>query len=269
MPIERPQHLPDYSDPPLNEVVLGIQYVPVPAYSSINAQEIWNLFCRDFPIVQEQPLIPPVFETFGGTNLRPSFQFEIGGAPVGSRLWFIAPNRDHLIQFQSDRFLANWRKQSETHDYPHFEPIAAAFEKNLSSLEKYFLERFSYTISINQAEVSYINLIPVEDFSDVGLWFSFWQGKNLNMETMNLNFKEIMRGSNGQPIARLHHELQSVFTMDGRHKAFQLSLTFRGKPPDGNINSALDFIKLGREVIVNRFTLMTTTQAHEHWGRVS
>lgn len=267
--MERPEHLPDYTHPPLNEVVLGVQFTPVPGYSTVNAQGVWDLFRYDFPTVQEQPLLSPVFETFGGTNLQPSFQFEIGGAPMGNRLWFIAPGNDNLIQFQSDRFLVNWRKQSSSHRYPRFEAIAKAFERNLSILEKHLLKHFKYQILVNQAEISYINLIPVNDFSEVGLWISLWNGDRFGVESLNLNFRDIVRSDDGQPIARLHHELQSVFTVDGKHKALRLTITVRGKPSDGDPKSALDFLATGREVIVQRFTLITTPHAHKTWGRKS
>lgn len=264
----RPQHLPDFTDPPLDEVVLGVQFSPIPDYSSVNAQEIWNLFKSNFPLIQEQPLLQPQFETFGGSNLQASFQFQLG-APVGSRLWFISSDSNHLVQFQPDRFLANWRKSPNPHPYPRFEKVAAAFESNLSVLSQHLSKAFEHSLDVNQAEVSYINIIPVEEFSEVGRWLTLWSGGHLNVEALNANFTEVIRGDDGKPMARLHHEIRSVFTADGKQKAYSFNLTFRGKPNGIDVNSAMEFLAAGRIAIVTRFDELTTVRSHEFWGKKS
>jgi hypothetical protein len=48
---------------------------------------------------------------------------------------------------------------------------------------------------------------------------------------------------------------------------FALSLTFRGAPEDTAFGTALDFLKQGRELIVNEFAAITTDSAQEGWGR--
>lgn len=232
------------------------------------ARGVWELFAKDFPVVQEQSLIPPHFETFGGSNLQPNFQLQFG-APIGSRLWLFSENSNHLVQFQPDRFLANWRKSPNPHPYPRFEGISEAFESNLNTLNQHLTEFFGQGLDINQAEVSYINIIPVSDFSEAGQWFSLWGDNQLSVETLNSNFTEVIRDSDGKPLARLHYEIQSVFTVDGNQKAFRLNLTFRGKPIENNVASAMRFLARGRETIVTRFSAITTNQAHKNWERTS
>lgn len=264
--MKRPEHLPDFTDPPLDEVVVGVQFAPVPSYASVDVRDVWELYKTEFPKVQEQPLLHPQFETFGGANLQPSFQFQVGSPPVGSRLWFISDQENHLLQFQSDRFLTNWRKSPNPQPYPRFEGIAEAFEKNLSSLAAHLKLNFEYAIDINQAEVTYINVIPVDEFADADQWFSVWGGGILNIESLNTSFSEVIKDKSGKPYARLFHAIQSVYSIDGRHKAFNLSLTFRGKPPGIDVASAMHFLKAGRESIVLRFKQMTTDASHGHWG---
>jgi len=264
--MKRPEHLPDFTAPPLDEVVLGVQFAPVPSYTSVASRDVWELFKDEFPTVQEQPLLQPQFETFGGSNIQPSFQFQVGAPPVGSRLWFLSAEENNLLQFQSDRFLTNWRKHPNLQPYPRFEAIAEAFEKNLILLASHFQESLSYTIDINQAEITYVNNIPVDDFNEAGKWFSILSGSILNIEGLNTNFNETISDENGKSYARLFHAIQSVYTIDGRHRAFNLSLTFRGKPFGNDISSAIGFLKAGREAIVMRFQQMTTDAAHKHWG---
>lgn len=264
--MKRPEHLPDFTDPPLDEVVLGVQFAPVLQYTSVNARDVWELFKSEFPKVQEQPLLQPQFETFGGANLQPSFQFQVGAPPVGSRLWFISEQDNHLLQFQSDRFLINWRKNPNPQPYPRFEGIAEAFEKGLISLASHLASDFGHAIEINQAEVTYINIVPVDEFSNVGQWFGVWNGDISNIEGLNTSFDEVIKDENGKPYARLFHAIQSVYSIDGKHKAFNLSLTFRGKPSGTDVASAMRFVTTGREAIVMRFKQMTTESAHKHWG---
>ena len=228
--------------------------------------EIWGLYRERFPKVLEQPILEPQFETFGGVNAQfgPTIHF---GAPVGSRIWFLSEDENHLLQFQPDRFIANWRRQPNPRPYPRFESIAAAFADNLRQLDEQFASKFAHKIDINQAEVGYINIIPVEDFSEVSDWFRMWNSIHLNTESLNANFSEVIEDDASRPFARLRHDLQSVFSVDGKSKAYRLSLTYRGKPAGSNLSAALEFIKHGREALVQRFCEITTERAHKIWGR--
>lgn len=261
----RPKHLPDFADPPLDEVVLGVQFAPVAPYSSVHARDIWELFSNEYPAVEEQPLLHPQFETFGGANIQPNIQFQIGNPQVGSRLWFVSTDDSHLLQFQRDRFLTNWRRRPINGPYPRYEKIAKRFENSLIILGNHLKDKFSYYMDINQAEATYINIIQVDNFSDVGNWFSLWNDGILNIEGVNASFSEVIKDENGKPHARLFHEIQSVFSIDGKHRAFKLTLTFRGKPAHNDIESAIGFLSKGREAIVLRFKQITTNRAHQMW----
>ena len=70
----RPEHLPDFESPPLDELVLGVQFSPLPGYSAVFAKDVWGLFRQQFPRVEEKPALDPVFETFGGTSPPPGMQ---------------------------------------------------------------------------------------------------------------------------------------------------------------------------------------------------
>jgi len=262
----RPEHLPDFKSPPLDEVVLGVQFSPVVAYSSVHAGNVWRLFENEFPVVQEQPLLDPQFETFGGANIQPNIQFQIGTPPVGSRLWFVSKDDNHLLQFQRDRFLINWRRRPQNQQYPRYEGIARKFQDSLEVLERHLSDNFSYVLDINQAEITYINIIPVENFAEAGRWFSVWNDGVSSIEGLSSSFSEIVKDDSGSPYARLFHEIQSVFSIDGKHKAFKLTLIFRGKPSGNDVKSALEFLSKGREAIVLRFEKITTDHAHQLWG---
>ncbi len=265
--MQRPDNLPDFSDPPLDEVVLGVQFAPVPKYSSVGSREVWGLFKDAFPIVEEHPLLSPQFETFSGANPLPDLPFFLGRPPVGSRLWFFSRDLNHLIQFQPDRFITNWRKTANLQPYPRFETIADSFEKNLLLLAEHFKAVFSYQIEINQAAISYVNLIPVGEFAEAGRWFTVCNSGSVDVEALSTNFVQVVRDRDRKPYARFVTELQSVFTLPARKKAFKMSLAFKGKPAASDVPSAIAFLRDGRERIVKHFRDITTAEAHESWGR--
>jgi uncharacterized protein (TIGR04255 family) len=266
--MKRPDHLPDFTDPPLDEVVLGVQFAPVPAYASVYSMKVWDIFKAEFPKVQEYPILETQFETFGGANIQTGPKIHVGVAPAGSRLWFISEDENHLIQFQPDRFITNWRRQPNTQSYPRFEGLAEAFKANVTKLADHFASDFAYQIDINQAEVAYINIIPVEKFSQMGEWFELWNVGAFHVEALNTSFNEAVLGEDGKPFARLNHQIQSVFTVDGKQRAFRLSLSFKGKPSGNDLESAMNFLTAGRDAIVTRFGEITTDKAQKIWGRI-
>ncbi len=266
--MHRPADLPDFATPPLDEVVLGVQFTPAPGFSTVHVREVWDLFRAEFPKVQDQPPLPPSFETFGGV---PSQQFGfpplfMGGASGVGRVWFISPSENHLLQFQPDRLLANWRKAPNEQPYPRFESIATAYAKSLEQIESLFQERFGHSLQVNQAEIAYINIIKVESFAEAENLFKIWKNVSKDFEGVNITLVDVIYNAERQPYARLLQEIQSACSPDGKQKAYRLTLTFRGKPAGASRDDAFKFLTEGREVIVRRFADLTTRFAHELWG---
>lgn len=117
---------------------------------------------------------------------------------------------NHILQFQPDRFIANWKRQLNPQQYPRLEGVAAAFADDLHQLEEQFASRFACKININQAETGYISIIPVESFSEASDWFRMWSSNRLNTESLDANFSEMIKDEADRPFARLRHDLQSV-----------------------------------------------------------
>jgi uncharacterized protein (TIGR04255 family) len=263
----RPAHLPDFSLPPLTEVAIGVQFNQVPNYSIVYAKDIWQLFEKDFPNVQEMPALPPQFETFGGANVSAGPQFFFGSAQPSSRLWFVSGDQNRLLQFQPDRFLLNWNRQVTNIQYPRYEELSQSYRHYLETLCIFFESALKYKISINQVEITYVNLIQLNDFSDIGEWFSFWRNQGSHVSNVGINFSEDVNNDTKQPIGRLYGQLQSVVLNDGVSKAIQFSLIFRGQPSGNGIEAAMELLLKGRELIVTKFSESTTPEAHKIWGK--
>jgi uncharacterized protein (TIGR04255 family) len=268
--VSRPVTLPEYSNPPLNEVVLGVQFSTPRGYQQILAYEVWQLYRDQFPTVEEQPPLVPTFETFGLPS-GPQFSFNMTTGAQHDRYWFLSPDKDELIQFQDDRLLHNWRKVGDmSNEYPRFEKMVVRFEHELRTLDKYVSTLASQTLSITQCEISYINHVYLDgperslDVSDV---FRFAQISGEKPEDFAANFRRTISDASGAPIGRLHSEVQTgVSNLNGR-RVFVFTLTARGAPSQPTISGALDFLKVGREMVVNAFTDLTTDSAHDIWGR--
>ncbi|MCY4657267.1 MAG: TIGR04255 family protein [Gammaproteobacteria bacterium] len=262
-----PSHLPNA---PLHEVVLGVQFSPLPSFTSVDTFDVWSLFSDKFPQVEEHRLIPPAFEVFttesvtgegGSRGIAPSY---------GSRLWFVSENDANVIQFQRDRFLLNWRRRAESDvRYTNFEEISNRFSTNLERLSDHLAAKFKSGLEINQAEVSYIDRIPVKSLSESGSWVTLCPENIPNAESLYMTFSESINDAKGNKYARLHHELRN-FQFDSHTSsniALRLTMTFRGKPMKRDIAGALDFIEDGQKQISSRFWEITTESAHDYWER--
>lgn len=258
--------LPDFKAPPLDEVVVGVQFSAPTYYSILHAREVWELFCEEFPTVSEQPRIEPQFEMFGGTQ-QPNFQFNFGPPPTRSRLWFSSEDNSHLFQFQEDRLLLNWRRQGQNSSYPRHERLIEIFSVHLRKLNAFYKMKYATGLIINQAEVTYLNTVPVSNFSEAGDWFRLFGVPQLKIESLNAILTEVVENAEGQPFARMSYEILPIWEQSTGQRAIRLSLTTRGKPDDDSIESGLNFIAMAREKIIRRFCELTTEKAHQIWGR--
>jgi uncharacterized protein (TIGR04255 family) len=270
LPASRPDHLPDFQQPPLNEVVIGIQFSPPAGYKQILAGDVWSLFKIDFPTVEEMPALQPTFEVFGPV-FQPGLNFGVISGPMHDRFWFVSKLRDELIQFQQDRLLHNWRKVGDlTNEYPRFERMIERFYGEALAIEGYFNSIAPQAINCNQAEISYINHIPliVDGVTTrVDDWLKFLNFSDRPPDDASGYWRRVVFNQNNVPIGRLTCEIASFFK-PSVGPVVALTLTVRGAPAEPTIQSSIDFLKFGREVIVQEFALLTTDSAHKAWGRI-
>jgi uncharacterized protein (TIGR04255 family) len=131
-PRPRPTNLPDYSDPPVDEVVIGISFMSVSGFSTNHVAKYRDLVKAEFPGLQYQPrLITPLESlTQEGSSAPPSFGplgfFTQPFAQPSQRTWLVNADDQRVIQIQDDAFLTNWRRR-DLKPYPHFEPLLGEF----------------------------------------------------------------------------------------------------------------------------------------------
>ena len=118
--------LPDFSAPPLNEVVLGIQSDKL-AITTPYLGLFWQRIRSEYPTVEVQPALEPQHERFDEGLQAPMAGFRLLDKPETPRCWFIDSSGNRVIQLQQDRLLVNWRRRDVQDVYPRYPDVRARF----------------------------------------------------------------------------------------------------------------------------------------------
>jgi uncharacterized protein (TIGR04255 family) len=267
----RPRNLPDFTDPPVAETVLSVQFDRLSALRTAHFGIYWSEVQDRFPTTEEHGELPSMIE-LPPDQPQPAvgIQFQALEAPPTPRFWFVNEGGTELIQVQRDRFIKNWRKTGEGDQYPHYERVREGFDHDFSGFAQFVTRNQLGTIRVSQCEVTYINHIVAgegwETHADISKVFSIWRQPVSNYPghaqdlTFRARFPIFDKG--GGFSGRLYVTLQPVSRLSDGAPMFLLDLTARGQVGEGT-----DFFDLGREWIVRSFTALTTPTMHKIWGR--
>jgi len=269
---ERAKDLPDFADPPVVEVALGVQFEPLPRLDTPAIARFWFEDIRSrFPEWTSAPTLPPAIEWFGVPG-QPRVIFQWGPGAMLSRAIFQDAAKKELLQLQQDRFVRNWRKGGVGDTYPRYETIRATFIEELNAFRRFLTAQGMGELVPNQCEVIYVNHIPLGDareLGQVGAVVAAWSGQFTDdrlraPETVEIaTHHPIFVGDS--PVGRLHISMTPGYLDIG--PLLVLTLTARGRPAGSSDQEILDFMNVGREHIVRGFASFTTPQMHARWGR--
>jgi uncharacterized protein (TIGR04255 family) len=273
--INRPADLADYTAPPVTEVVLGVQFNSLERFLSPHLGLVWERFKSNFPNVEEQPALPPTFETFGPhPQFFPAIGLQMFAANM-PRVFLINDDRTQLLQVQRDRFLHNWRKVETGGEYPRFERMLETFEQGLEMFSDVVSKEQLGEVVPNQCEVSYINqiLVPADGnlYGVIGKVFAQHTEKMVlddlgSPEDLRFLLRYVIRDNSGAPVGRMIVSADPAWRADGA-TIIQLTLTARGKPAAPTIAGVVEFLERGRSHLVGAFTKLTSPEMHKEWGR--
>lgn len=276
--MNRPHNLPDYRRPPLTEVALSVQFNAIASLLTPQLGLLWADFRDRFPRTEEHPPIVPQIEQFGrGAAPRNVPPIQVTERPETPRCWFLNEAGNELIQVQKDRFIVNWRKNNDTSHYPRYEQLQERFRSDFGIFERFLQRQNLGKPQIHQCEVTYVNhLLSGEGWNEHGQLeqvISLWSGDQSeeflpDPEEVRFASQYIIPDDQGQPIGRLHINLQPAFLIKEDRPVFILTLVARGKPLGQNVDGAIRFLDLGREWIVRGFTSITTKSMHQIWERL-
>lgn len=265
---DRASALPDYINPPVNEVVFGVQFKKISGLQTPHIGLLWGKIDRNkFPRIQEMPTLPHIMEMPDGTK-GPSMSIETFERPPLPRIFFINATEEQLIQVQDDRFHQNWRKLKEENTYPRYQTLYPEFKKSWEFFKSFIDESGLSTPIPDQYELTYVNQIPQglgwTILSDIGKVFKDFQcGRNERFlpEPETVNWRRIYGLPN--KMGRLHVSLKMAVTKESK-KVMVLDLTARGF-----ISELMDdWFAVAHEWIVRGFTDLTTDKIQkEIWQK--
>lgn len=260
--------LPEFANPPVTEVALGVQFERLTGLRSLQVGLLWHGLKARFPQAQELPPLDPVTEEFGPPQpFRLDVRLHMLEGPPVPRFWFLNDEGTELIQIQQDRFVHNWRKTGEGDHYPRYEHIVTTFEKELEEFRKFLAEQQLGELSPNQCEVTYVNDIVAglgwERYGELGeiltVWSSRYSDRFLSEpESVNLAVRYAIPAADGQPAGRLTIVVEPAHRLRDNKLTYRMTLTARGRPEGSAPEDIRRFLDPGRQWVVRGFASMTT-----------
>ncbi|TXL69378.1 TIGR04255 family protein [Vineibacter terrae] len=264
---------PSFTDPPVVEVVLGVQFVPLDALQIAHFGLFWEKLGREFVTTESKPSLEQMIEQPDVHGQRVTFEM-IEGFP-GARVWFVNADKTELLQVQADRFIFNWRQGDVKKEYPRYPRVRECFDRYFREFVAFVADLGLGTVVPNQCEVTYINQILLaegaNDWGDLSNLFQFWSGATSDdflgtPEQVRINMAyRLERGETF--VGRLHVAAEPRIRISDQRKLVQLSLTARGQPKGAVPGEVLDFFDFGREHVVRSFASLTSPAMHKIWGR--
>lgn len=265
---ERPTDLPDYHNPPIDEVLIAVQFQPIEDMTDKHISDFWKLMRGDYPLGERQPRLEGPIESLDPVQ-QVTIQLPVPGS-ISGRMWMISEDDDFLIQVQNSRFIQNWRKRQN--EYGHFETVRDRFWQAFRSFREYLLTASLSAPAVQQVEVTYFNWVPqlpmAEFLQPAVATVVQLLGETLSPEEQGWSAKYLLV-NDSEVIQRLYAQCgPAIRPQTPDIRGSQLALTFRAAREAGLTDEELSrYFDVGRVVVVEAFTRLTTPNAHNLWGR--
>jgi uncharacterized protein (TIGR04255 family) len=267
------ENLPEYSNPPVNEVVCGVHFERLSKLLNPYLGVLWEKYKPEYSKCREVAPLMPVIETFDETP-KPVAQYV--DVPPLPRTWFIHADDYGIIQVQRDRFLHNWRETRPEDAYPRYHRVIEMFREHLSTFRVFLEENDLGKIKPLQYELTYINHVMQGEgwntISDLGEVFPNhnWQDRENGFLPLpdNINWQTsfVMPNRAG----RLHTRIQNAVRLKDKHPLLRFELTARGIGEYSTLDMMWNWFDLAHEWIVLGFAELTDIQVQQNiWGRRS
>lgn len=252
----------NFERPPVIEVALGVMYKPV-STGIVALSEVHRRWRDDYPLVEEHPALPP-------QSSSPGLILESGTPSV--RLWLLDATRERLIQVQRDRFVVNWRRQSDNGDYPRYRSLSAELRARLYDYRELLKDLGLQELSPTAVEVTYVNLVNFRDeqprvasLSDVLLTKSGWPSSLGSPLLDQVNARFDTTNKLGRPSSLvINAQSDRIGSLEGT-AAIQVTSTAQVDDIE-DVHTALD---LAHVHAVQSFVDITSPLLHKYWGRTN
>lgn len=276
--------LVSFTKPPVAEVALTVQFDRDTV--DLEALGFFSQRVRDeFPIRQNQPLLPAITETFDLASATPSIEIRFEAPNSLPRLWFQSESGVELIQLQHDRLTFNWRRLDEGGTYPRYAHLRGRIDQFLTVLAGCLAKAGSsaggQSLAINLCEVVYVN--PVEyprraekrhpDLSKILNRVRPRPRTAFLPDAEDAQFQSRWRipaaelGRKGAaPTGRLYVSAAPALKPPKNTPIYLVNLTARLVPTKADRRSAMKALDVGHKWVVLGFKDITTPEMQRSWG---
>lgn len=261
--------LPEYENPPVNEVVCGVQFNPIEGLRIPHFGLFWEVLRSEYPTCQEVAPIIPMIERFDENEQEIEAPNEI---PL-PRVWLVKSDGTGIVQLQRDRFLHNWKKGKPGDAYPRYQKVIERFESLFGSFDAFVTREHLGSLEPLQYEMTYVNHIvkgdgweTVSELSKVFRDYSWQRGQRFlpDIEHLNLRKTFALPERNG----RVHISIRDGKRREDTRPVILFEFTVRGVPADRSRTAMREWFDLAHEWIVRGFTDLTTeTVQKDVWRR--
>jgi len=266
---QTPVGLPEYENPPINEVALGCRFAPIDGLTIPDVGAFWTSIRAEFPRVEHAL---PAGDAQGNVAVD-----EVTGLPW-PRVWLLNEDKTRLVQIQRDRFLFNWRRLGSTStQYPRYSQISTQFFKLFAGFRDYVRERCSPTAPrLLSCELTYINHIefdggqPIEssqltELFKGGGWLT--QAPDFLGSLTHVNWTNVYALPHG--LGHLAVKLLPAKRVQDDKAIVVLELSVHGEVKSSEEESVRSWMDRAHTVIVTGFAGLTSDDAQEKmWGRI-
>lgn len=252
--------LPEYSLPPVTEVVCGTLFKALEGLQMPHIGLLWDRFRTEYPTCQEVAPLLPVIERFTDAPEPEMAGFSEVPPP---RIWFLHKEGNGVIQVQKDRFLHNWRQARPSDEYPRYATVKKLFESRLEVFGGFLTEFALGPLVPLQYEITYVNQIPLnsgwETLADLGNLFPDHNWRASPDRFLPIPEALNVRQSFALPnqFGRMHIAIRNGARREDSLPVLLFELTVRGFPGEPSSEAMWNWFDLAREWIVKGFTDLT------------
>jgi uncharacterized protein (TIGR04255 family) len=268
-----PDQLPAFDRPPLDEMAMGIQFLPIRDFVTPHLGLYWSKIRERYPRAEDQLPLPHGSEPLAiQPPQNPAASVTFFQKPRPLRCWFLDSTGNQLIQVQNDRFLRNWRQIVGNEAYPRFHSLFQSFWKEWSGFQAFLQDEELQIGAVDLCELTYINhIIPDggwSDFSEMTKIFTVLRG----LEPGHfLPAPDLLGWQASFPLpnnrGRLRIEANPSFRARDLKLMVVFNLTVRGDPGGSSEDAIKGWFNLAHEWAVRAFDELTSSLMHQAWGK--
>lgn len=263
-----PTMLPHYAQPPVIEVVCGVQFEAPAGFGSVHFGRFHERIRREYPDVEELAPLAEAFEGPLGVQAQGQIAFDL---PPLRRLFYKTGDGNFLLQVQPTRFLANWRRVRAADQYPRFSAAFDRFTRGWNDFLTMLRENGIAAPRANQYELTYINHIgePGDTFpADIPKYLRFapWGSRADGLLRQPKAGMLRVGYPLGSTAGSLHVTVNHGVRTQDQQPVMIIDMTARG-PAAPDWSDMKSWFDLGHEYIVRGFTEITSDDAHRLWRR--